>query len=102
MTAQRGNEEIGRDVATFQRLDGLAESFHLEQQRALLEELAASTGGRYLQATQLASLARSIPYSQAGITVRQVKELWSVPAVFLLLLSLRLGEWLLRRTWGVL
>jgi uncharacterized membrane protein len=102
VTAQRGNEEIGRDVATFQRLDGLAENLHLEQQRALLEELAASTGGRYLQASQLASLARSIPYSQAGITVRQIKELWSVPAVFLLLLSLRLGEWLLRRKWGVL
>jgi uncharacterized membrane protein len=101
LTAQRGNEEIGRDIATFQRLDGVAENFHLEQQRALLEQLAASTGGRYLQPAELASLPRSIPYSQAGITVRQVKELWSVPVAFLLILSLRLGEWLLRRKWGI-
>jgi uncharacterized membrane protein len=101
VTASRGDAELGRDVAAFQRLDGVAENFHLEQQRALLEQLAASTGGRYLEPEQLGSLPRLIPYSRAGISVRATKELWSLPVAFLLILSLRLSEWLLRRKWGI-
>jgi uncharacterized membrane protein len=101
LTARRGAEDIGSDVVTFQRLDGVAESFHTEQNRALLEGLAASTGGRYVRPAELASLAGDIPYSQAGITVQQIKELWNVPIAFLLILALRAGEWLLRRKWGV-
>ncbi len=44
-----GNEphELGRDVVTFQREDGVAERFHTEQNRPLLEQLASQTGGHY-------------------------------------------------------
>src|SRR5262249_54265496 len=49
LTARRGAEVIGSDVVTFQRQDGVAENFHTEQNRALLENLATSTGGRYLR-----------------------------------------------------
>ena len=101
LTARRGAEDIGTDVVTFQRLDGVAENFHTEQNRALLEELAASTGGRYMRPGELASLPKDIPYSQAGITVQQIKELWNMPIAFLVILSLRACEWLLRRKWGV-
>src|SRR6185312_14185518 len=52
LTARRGAEEIGTDVVTFQRQDGVAENFHTEQNRALLETLATSTGGRYLRPAQ--------------------------------------------------
>jgi len=34
--------------------------------------------------------------------VRETRDLWDMPIVFLLLLSLRGGEWLLRRKWGVI
>jgi len=101
LTARRGSEEIGTDVATFQRLDGVAEGFHTEQNRSLLESLATSTGGRYLQPAGLRDLAQEIPYSAAGVTVRQVNDLWNMPIVFLFLLASRCGEWLLRRKWGV-
>ena len=101
LTARRGAEEIGSDVVTFQRQDGIAESFHTEQNRALLETLATSTGGRYLRPAQLVNIAGEIPYSQAGITLQQIKELWNMPIAFLLILALRAGEWLLRRKWGV-
>jgi hypothetical protein len=33
--------------------------------------------------------------------MRQTKELWNMPAIFLLLILLRFSEWLLRRRWGV-
>jgi uncharacterized membrane protein len=94
-------QELGRDVLTFQREDGVAENFHTEQNQPLLEQLAAQTGGRYWRASDLKDLPRDISYSEAGISVRSSKELWDMPIVFLLLLSLPIVEWLLRRKWGV-
>ncbi len=101
VTARRGAVELGRDVVPFQRLDGVAESFHTEQNRELLERLAASTGGRYWRPDQMRELARSIPYSEAGLSARELAGLWNMPAIFLLILILRCGEWLLRRKWGL-
>jgi hypothetical protein len=95
-------QELGRDVLTFQREDGVAENFHTEQNRPLLEQLAAETGGRYWNPSQLKNLPRDISYSEAGISVRTTRELWNMPVVFLLLLGLPTSEWLLRRKWGVL
>jgi uncharacterized membrane protein len=100
--AKRGNEEIGRDVITFRREDGVAENFRAEQNRELLEKLSSETGGRYYAPADAAKLSKEISYSEAGITVRETRDLWDMPAVFLLLLSLRSAEWLLRRKWGVI
>ncbi len=96
------NQALGSDVLTFQREDGIAENFHTEQNRRLLEQLAAATGGRYWKSTDLKNLPRDISYSDAGISVRSTKELWDMPIVFLLLLGLPIAEWLLRRKWGVI
>ena len=101
VTAQRGDQELGRDVLTFQRMDGVAENFHTEQNRDLLEKLSSQTGGTYWRPQELSKLPSEIPVSEAGITVRETKELWDMPAIFLLILLLRFSEWLLRRKWGV-
>ncbi len=101
VTARRGAEQIGKDVLTFRREDGAAENFHREQNRELLEKLADETGGRYYRPADAKRLPDEISYSEAGITSREVKELWNVPAVFLLILILKSAEWLLRRKWGV-
>jgi len=107
VTAQRADastgtvKELGRDVITFQRMDGVAENFHTEQNRELLEHLATQTGGQYWKPTDLGKLAASIPFSEAGVTVRETKELWNLPLVFLVLLVLRFSEWWLRRKWGI-
>jgi uncharacterized membrane protein len=95
------SQELGRDVLTFQREDGVAENFHTEQNRQLLEELSSQTGGRYWKPSELKDLPRDISYSPAGISVRNTKELWNMPIVFLLLIGLPAAEWLLRRKWGV-
>ena len=107
VTAQRADastgtvKELGRDVITFQRMDGVAENFHTEQNRELLEHLATQTGGQYWKPTDLGKLAASIPFSEAGVTMRETKELWNLPLVFLVLLVLRFSEWWLRRKWGI-
>jgi uncharacterized membrane protein len=102
VTAGRGNDELGRDVLTFERTDGEAENFHTVQNRELLEKLSSQTGGRYWKADELGRLPSEISYSEAGISVRDTKELWNMPIVFLTLLALMAGEWLLRRKWGVI
>jgi len=94
-------KELGRDVITFQRMDGVAENFHTEQNRDLLEHLASQTGGQYWKPTDLNKLASSIPFSEAGVTMRETKDLWNLPLVFLVLLLLRFSEWWLRRKWGI-
>jgi len=107
VTAQRADaktgtvKEIGRDVLTFQRADGVAENFHTEQNRALLEQLAAQTGGQYWKPADLGRLAGGIPFSEAGVTARETKDLWNLPLVFLVLVLLRFSEWWLRRKWGI-
>jgi uncharacterized membrane protein len=106
VTAQRADQsgalkELGRDVLTFQRMDGVAENFHIEQNRDLLERLASQTGGRYWKPADLGKLADAIPFSEAGVTVRETKDLWNLPLVFLVLLTLRFSEWWLRRKWGI-
>jgi hypothetical protein len=101
VTAQRGNAPIGRDVLTFQRMDGIAESFHTEQNRDLLVRLSSQTGGRYWRPQELSKLPDEISYSEAGISARETRELWNMPAIFLVILLLRSAEWLARRRWGI-
>jgi uncharacterized membrane protein len=99
--AGREQEEIGRDVLTFRREDGVAENFHTSQNRELLEKLSEQTGGRYYKPGEASKLANEISYSEAGISTRETRDLWDMPAIFLLALGLLACEWLLRRRWGV-
>ena len=107
VTAQRADpatgkvRELGRDVLTFLRMDGVAESFHTEQNRELLARLSAQTGGQYWKPEDLGKLAGRIPFSEAGVTVRETRDLWDLPLVFLILVLLRFSEWWLRRKWGI-
>ena len=91
-----------RDTLTFRREDGVAENFHVEQNRELLEKLSSETGGRYYRPDDAGKLAKDISYSEAGITVRETRDLWDMPVIFLLLLGCGRRNGLLRRKWGVI
>ena len=97
----KSGQELGKDVISFRREDGVAESFHTQQNRELLQKLSDETGGRYWEQSELERLPKEISYSEAGISVRDTKELWDMPVVFLALLGLMSADWLLRRKWGV-
>ena len=101
IVAHRGAEEVGRDVVALQRQDGVAENFRTGQNRELLEKLSQQTGGKYWKPSDLSKLTDEIALSEAGITVREARDLWDLPAVFMLLMGLRGAEWWLRRKWGV-
>ncbi len=100
MIASHNGERTGIDTLAFRREDGVAESFHTEQNRELLERLASETGGKYWRPDNTKKLPEEISLSEAGISTREIRDLWHLPVVFLLLAALRAGEWLLRRRWG--
>jgi hypothetical protein len=102
VVARRGEEELGRDKFTFRREDGVAENFGVEQNRRLLERLSSQTGGQYYRPEDAQRLAEDITYSEAGITVRETRDLWDMPAIFALFLAICAVQWLLRRRWGVI
>jgi len=100
MSARVQGVEVGSATTHVRRADGVLEHFATRQNRPLLERLSAMTGGRYWTLDQLAGLTAAIPYSKAGIVQRQMLDLWNLPIVFIVLLLLKLSEWLLRLKWG--
>ena len=102
MKATNGKTEVGSLQTHFRRNDGIVEHFGTAQNRPLLQRIADSTGGRYWQLNQLDELPEAMRYSKAGIVERQTLDLWNLPVLFLLLLLLKGGEWLLRLRWKTL
>ena len=102
MKAMNGKTEVGSLQTHIRRNDGIVEHFGTQQNRPLLQRIADSTGGRYWQLNQLDELPEAMRYSKAGIVERQTLDLWNLPALFLLLLALKGGEWLLRLRWKTL
>jgi hypothetical protein len=97
---RRGDEEVGRDVLTFRREDGVAENFRTQQNKELLEKLASETRGRYYKPSEASRIPNEISYSEAGISVKETRDLWDMPIFFMGALLLKSSEWLLRRKWG--
>ena len=99
-SARAGDEELGSAQFAVRREDGVVEHYHVQQNRPLLERLAAATGGKYFAVNDVSELPEAVSFSEAGTVERQVLDFWNMPIVFLLLLALKSAEWLLRLYWG--
>ena len=97
--AERDGEAVHVARASVYSESEQAEHFNLRLDAALLQRIADATGGSYFRAGNLDGIADLLRYSSAGITEQLLRPVWNAPAVFLLLLILKLGEWLLRRRW---
>jgi hypothetical protein len=100
-SAARMGKPVGTASTSLQYQRGEAEYFSLRQNRALLQRLAAATGARYWRPGQLRELPDAISASASGVLLQRVLPLWNAPLLFLLLIGLKCGEWLLRRRWSV-
>ena len=67
----------------------------------LLTRIAKETGGRYYPLADAQRLADDVIYTESGVTVREAKDLWDMPIVFLLLALLLSAEWGYRRWRGL-
>jgi uncharacterized membrane protein len=82
--------------------DPAAEEFRvLQPNRALLERIAAATGGQVIAANSLANFASSLPIRHAQITEPYVQPFWHQSWVFLIAIALLAAEWGLRRWKGL-
>jgi uncharacterized membrane protein len=72
-----------------------------ELRAALLRRIAEETGGRYYPLSDAAKVADDAQYTNAGVTVREARDLWDMPAVFLTLALLLGIEWGYRRWRGL-
>ena len=95
----RVGENLVSSTTTAVRYDQGQEIFNVRQNRALLERVAAVTGGQYWTPAQWNEIPEAISYSTAGITEQQISYLWDAPFFFLLLVLLKAMEWMLRRHW---
>ena len=100
--AQRDDEPVAVSRASVHYESGSAEHFNIRRNSTLLQTLSEATGGQFLEAGNLDALPDLLRYGSSGITELHYRAIWDAPAVFLLLLLLKAGEWLLRRRWNTI
>tara|TARA_Y100000588_G_scaffold237773_1_gene251503 strand:- start:1372 stop:3651 length:2280 start_codon:yes stop_codon:yes gene_type:complete len=94
-------ELLGEDLSYVQVSPSDSEFYDSTMRTALLDRIASATGGLSYTADSSESLAEDIQYAGAGVTVVEEQDLWDMPAVFFLLLTLLLLEWGYRRFRGL-
>ena len=100
-TAVRDGKELGTNVMHARASAGDAEYFDAAMRAPLLKRIADDTGGRFFTPANTDSLPEAISYSGRGVTVVEERELWDMPALFLVLMSLVGAEWGYRRVKGL-
>lgn len=99
--ARRGSDTVRAMPSSMLADDQGADVEQAELRAPLLRRLAQQTGGRYYPLEDAGRLADDVLYTESGVTVREVRDLWDMPAVFMLVAMLLAGEWALRRSRGL-
>jgi len=99
--AARGGESLGEDITHFDVAELSTEAFAAERRTSLLERMAEETGGRWYTPQTLASLPDDLRFSEGGTTVLEVKDLWDMPLIFMLLVGFISAEWGYRKWRGL-
>jgi hypothetical protein len=101
VTAVLGKDTI-RSTAGYVRVaDPTAEYFGAEMRPSVLRQFAEETGGKFYRTSEASRLAEDIVYTTSGATEVQRLDLWDMPLLFLLVLSLLAAEWMYRRRRGL-
>ena len=77
------------------------EFFSAAQNSELLKRLAAETGGKYYQLSEVQTLLDDLTYRRTPYSERVTKDLWDMPINFILIIGLLSGEWFLRKREGL-
>lgn len=99
--AERDSVVLGSARTSVRVAPGMDEFRDPGQRRALLERVAAETGGRYYTKDTAGRLPEDMAVAGAGVTVREERDLWDMPVLFFLLAGLLAGEWGYRRRRGL-
>jgi uncharacterized membrane protein len=99
--AERADKALGAASIQVRVSAGDAEYYDAAMRAPLLKRIAEETGGRFFTPATAAGLPEAISYSGRGVTVVEERELWDMPALFLVLISLVGAEWGYRRVKGL-
>jgi len=99
--AVREQKDLGASAIDVRVSAGDAEYFDAAMRAPLLKRIADDTGGRFFTSTNVASLPDAISHTGRGVTVVEERELWDMPALFILLMGLVGTEWGYRRVRGL-
>jgi uncharacterized membrane protein len=99
--ATRGRDSVQTATSSLLVDERGADVAQAELRASLLRRIAEETGGRYYPLSDAGKLAEDAVFTEAGVTVREAKDLWDMPAVFLLVALLLGAEWGYRRWRGL-
>ncbi|MFQ5704860.1 MAG: hypothetical protein ACE5HT_12670 [Gemmatimonadales bacterium] len=99
--ATRDGVDLGSTTSYVQVAEPLVEYFDAEMHRSQLERVADETGGGFYTRETVAALPEDVRFTESGSTIQEHKDLWDMPAVFFLLLTLVGVEWSYRRSRGL-
>jgi hypothetical protein len=102
-TKQGANAENLLLASRYIQSDRQVREYHgSEMQSSTLERIASQTGGRFYTPEQLGSLPTDlVPSSSGGTTLKQL-QLWNMPFLLFLVVTLLSVEWFYRRWRGLL
>ncbi|NIP59113.1 MAG: hypothetical protein GWM92_12535 [Gemmatimonadetes bacterium] len=92
---------LGSDALALHAGASPREYFDAGMDAGLLRRVAEETGGRFYTPATASRLAEDLTYTGGGITVTEERDLWDMPALFLLLILLVGAEWGFRRARGL-
>jgi hypothetical protein len=99
--ASRAGQALGTTMAHLRAAPGDAEYFDATMQAATLRRIAEETGGQFYTADTMQGLIEDLRYTGRGVTSVEERDLWHLPIVFLLLVSILCAEWAYRRAVGL-
>jgi uncharacterized membrane protein len=101
VSAERDQKQLGKASMHVRVSAGDAEYFDAAMRAPLMKRIAEDTGGRFFTPATVATLPEAISYSGRGVTVVEERELWDMPALFIMLIGLVAAEWGYRRMRGL-
>jgi uncharacterized membrane protein len=101
VSATRGGHTLGADEVFLRVAPSEEEYFGAGRRTQLLKRIARETGGRFYTPRTVATLPADIAVTGAGVTLTEQRDLWDMPALFLLMVALMGAEWWYRRSRGL-
>jgi hypothetical protein len=101
LKTQAGDEAFSNSVKfTVEKAE--LEDLEIAMQEDLLKRMAAASGGKYVPVRDVPALVNALRSETRTIIERKERELWNLPAVLAVMLTLLGAEWLLRRKWDLI
>ena len=99
--ATRAGKTIGAGVTHVRAVPSDAEYFDPTMHEGPMRRIADETGGKFYTPATVEGMAEDVRYAGRGVTSVEERELWNMPIILILLVTLVCAEWGYRRVVGL-